>query len=113
MQKELTFNSALNIVSYQYNSTSISSFSLAEINFDTGFPIMRFSSKDGESHTQYKGPKDFNSMMFFINEMTGNGEQSKKVFKKSIHKKVSTFGQNVARNLKTMIALIFLRIHRI
>ena len=35
---------------------------------------------DGESHTLYKGPKDLNSMMYFINEMTGNGEESKKVY---------------------------------
>ena len=40
----------------------------------------------GESHTQYKGPKDVDSMMFFINEMTGNGEESKKV--NSIQNKV-------------------------
>ena len=43
---------------------------------------------DGESHTQYKGPKDVNSMLYFINEMTGNGEESTKV--NSIHNKVPT-----------------------
>ena len=73
------FNPASNIVSYQYSSTTVSPFSIAEINFDTGFPIIMFSSMDGESHTQYKGPKDVSSMMFFINEMVGKGEDSIKV----------------------------------
>ena len=49
------------------------------MNFATGFPILWFSGTGNQSSMQYKGPKDIDSLMFFINELTGNGAQSRKV----------------------------------
>ena len=49
------------------------------MNFVTGFPVLWFSFKGGQSSMQYKGPKDIDSMMFFINDMMGNGDETKKV----------------------------------
>ena len=47
--------------------------------FTTGFPILWFSGVGTQSSMQYKGPKDIDSLMFFIKELTGNSAQSKKV----------------------------------
>ena len=50
-----------------------------QVKFDSGFPILWYSWNGGQSSMQYKGPKDIDSMMFFINDMMGNGEETKKV----------------------------------
>ena len=53
------------------------------MNFATGFPILWFSWNGGQSNMQYKGPKDIDSLMFFIEDKMGNEGQAKKVRKKS------------------------------
>ena len=47
--------------------------------FATGYPILWLSLKGGESNMTYKGPKDIESLMFFLNDKLGNGRQEKKV----------------------------------
>ena len=51
----------------------------AQMNFAVGFPILWFFGTGNQSSMQYKGPKDIDSLMFFINELTGNGARSRKV----------------------------------
>ena len=48
------------------------------MNFETGFPILWFIGKDGDT-MQYKGPKDANSLVYFLKSKTGNGLAAKKV----------------------------------
>ena len=52
---------------------------LAQMTFATGYPILWLSLKGGESNMMYKGPKDIESLMFFLNDKLGNGRQEKKV----------------------------------
>ena len=49
------------------------------MDFDTEFPILWFSGAGTQSNMQYKGPKDVDSLMFFIKDLTGASAQSKKV----------------------------------
>ena len=45
----------------------------AQMNFTEEFPILRFLGNENQSFMQYEGPKDVDSLMFFIQDMTGNG----------------------------------------
>ena len=53
------------------------SFLLAMVTSTKGYPIMWFFNQN--SDMQYKGPKDVESITFFINEKVGRESEKKKV----------------------------------
>ena len=61
------------------NQLKVSSHILAQMNFASSFPIFWFSGNGNQQGMQYKGPRDIDSLKFFLKELTGNGEQSRKV----------------------------------
>ena len=52
---------------------------LAQVTFSKEFPALWFSWDRGQSSMLYKGPKDIDSLMFFINDKMGIGSLSRKV----------------------------------
>ena len=54
-----------------------------QVKFDSGFPILWYSWNGGQSSMQYKGPKDIDSLMFFINDKEGNTKERKVIDSKT------------------------------
>jgi len=54
-----------------------------QLKFDSGFPILWYSWNGGQSSMQYKGPKDIDSLMFFINDKEGNTKERKVIDSKT------------------------------
>ena len=67
--------------------------------FDSEFPVLWFSGNGDESGMLYKGPKDIDSLMFFINDRMGIGGHRKKVISiikrfRSITEMISIFHES-------------------
>ena len=51
---------------------------LAQFRSNVGFPILWLIEKN--KNMEYRGPKDIESLLFFVNEKLGIGSQKRKVF---------------------------------
>lgn len=50
---------------------------LAQFRSNVGFPILLLIEKN--NNMEYRGPKDIESLLFFVNEKLGIGSQKRKV----------------------------------
>ena len=68
---------------YQHHNFKMQLNISVQVKFDSGFPILWYSWNGGQSSMQYKGPKDIDSLMFFINDKEGNTKERKVIDSKT------------------------------